>query len=233
MPEDFVLDYITIPYPIYKDDRLEGVDRVIYGIIYFYVHAKNRKCFASNENLAKAAGVKERTVRSALTRLEDCGYIRRTYKDEGRRHRVEIEALVSFKAFVDGSLEPSRRRQNVGLDGSLEPHKKNTKKNIKNTASQSDDKLIAEVIFLFEKVNPSFKKWYGNTTQRAACDRMLVTHGMEKVGKVIALLPKTNGQPFFPTITTPVQLEDKWASLESALVRKKAEITSKAPVFGL
>lgn len=110
-------------------------------------------------------------------------------------------------------------------------HTKETKEKTKERASQSDAGLIAELILSFEGVNPSFKRWYANTTQRGACDRLIVSHGLEQVKKVLALLPKTNGMQFFPTITTPVQLEDKWAQLEAALIRKKGESESKKQIF--
>lgn len=113
---------------------------------------------------------------------------------------------------------------------------KHTKDNIQKTstkdkASQSDAGLIAELISSFEGVNPSFKRWYANTTQRGACDRLIVEHGLDKVQKVLALLPKTNGMQYFPTITTPVQLEDKWAALSAAMLRKKGELETKRKIL--
>ena len=87
----------------------------------------------------------------------------------------------------------------------------------------SEDKLIVNLIHSFEGVNPSFSKWYENTTQRKAAKRLIETHGLEKAKEVIYILPKTNTMEFFPTITTPVQLEDKWAQLASAIAKKKSE----------
>ena len=229
MTEEYLPDYITIPYPIYRDDALEGVDRVIYGIVYFYVHMKNRKCFASNANLAELAGVQERTVRSALTRLEDRGYIKRTYKDEGRRHRVEIEALISFKGKLDGSLEPTRRTQNVPLDGSLEPHKKNTKKKIKKlpTRSAEEEKDIADIIYEFRVVNPSYKLLYERSPQRESVARLLTEHGKDKLEKVVKYLRTTNANAFAPTITTPQQLERDLGRLIAWGAKQKSKAASK------
>ena len=98
-------------------------------------------------------------------------------------------------------------------------HTKETKESIqkKLPASQSDAGLIVELINSFKEVNPSFGRWYGNTTQRGACDRLIAIYGLGQVKKVVALLPRTNKIPYFPTIATPSQLEDKWVHLESAL----------------
>lgn len=117
----------------------------------------------------------------------------------------------------------------IGSQTHTNKRKKET--NTKERASQSDAGLIIEVIDSFKEVNPSYGKWYGNTTQRGACDRLIATHGLERVQKVIALLSKTNGMQFMPTITTPVQLEDKWAQLEAALIRKKGESETKRKIL--
>lgn len=97
-------------------------------------------------------------------------------------------------------------------------------------ATQSVAKEVASLIKAFEQVNPSFAKWYGHKTQRAAAERLLKTHGLENVLKVVGLLPSTNGLAYFPTITTPVQLEDKWASLEAAL-KRRGDTQTKQQIF--
>lgn len=86
---------------------------------------------------------------------------------------------------------------------------------------------IVLVIDSFEPVNQSFKKWYGNKTQRGAIERLLQSQSLEKILKVIKILPKTNTMSYVPTINTPLELEDKWSKLEASLLKKKGEITSK------
>lgn len=87
---------------------------------------------------------------------------------------------------------------------------------------------IPEIIKAFELVNPACKKYYGNTTQRQACDDLIKTYGFERVMSVIEkTLPKTNGMTYFPTITTPVQLFEKWANLESKIRQYQSEKVAK------
>lgn len=75
------------------------------------------------------------------------------------------------------------------------------------------------------------KKFYSNTTQRKACQMLIDSYGLERVVNVVEnILPKSNTMKFFPVITTPVQLLDKWATLESAISRyqnDKKEIKNK------
>lgn len=104
-------------------------------------------------------------------------------------------------------------------------------KDSNNSEETSQDSLIPEIIKSFEDVNPTCKTYYGNKTQRKACQFLIEEYGFEKVKKVIQdLLPKTNGIEFMPTITTPVQLKDKWASLETAVKRKQSEVKNNKTI---
>lgn len=88
--------------------------------------------------------------------------------------------------------------------------------------------LIGEVIKLFESVDPKNKKYYNNPTQRAACEFLLSEYGLEEITKHIEVLPKTNTMPYFPNITTPCQLRDKWVTLNNQIERHKAEQGAKS-----
>lgn len=92
------------------------------------------------------------------------------------------------------------------------------------------EKNIPDVIRLFEVVDPKNKTYYGNKTQRAACLFLLTEYGLEEVTKRIEVLPRTNGLPYFPNITTPCQLRDKWVQLNSQIERHKRENQIKSNV---
>lgn len=120
-----------------------------------------------------------------------------------------------------------------GTNEAREKHERSTPIN-KNVRSKEDKKDtsdvpsqdVVEVIDSFGELNQSFKKWYGNKTQRGAIQRLLELHGKEKLLQVIKVLPQSNRQPFLPTITTPLELEDRWAKLEAGLVKLKAKSLS-------
>lgn len=90
--------------------------------------------------------------------------------------------------------------------------------------------LGAEIIKAFENINPATKKMYNRPDQRTACDDLLKEYGLERTLKAVTFTEKTRGQPFFPTITTPVQLFQKWSALEQAAVRRKNESQVKNPI---
>lgn len=117
---------------------------------------------------------------------------------------------------------------------SLEPvfrieENRREEKRIKNTSS--DDKssrkvkttnfnpVGAEVLKLFEGIDPINKTYYGNKTQRKACDFLLETYGMEKIKKVIEIILEFRGQEYFPSITNPYELQNKWVKIAEHLAR--------------
>lgn len=86
----------------------------------------------------------------------------------------------------------------------------------------------ADVIKAFEVVNPNCRRFYNNPPQRGACDRMIEQYGLEQVLRVVSFLPKSNSISYLPTITTPVQLEEKWVALESGIKKQQAKAISNA-----
>ena len=77
----------------------------------------------------------------------------------------------------------------------------------------SPSKDIVEVIEAFKVVNPSYKKYFGNKTQRVATQRLIKEHGKVKILSVIDFLTQSNKEKYAPIITTPLQLEDKFGAL--------------------
>jgi hypothetical protein len=92
-----------------------------------------------------------------------------------------------------------------------------------NTTASSLGTEISEIIDAFKVVNPAYQRWFSNTTQRSSCQRLIETHTKETVLKVIAILNQSNLMKFAPNIQTPLQLEEKWSSLETFLKKVKEE----------
>lgn len=107
------------------------------------------------------------------------------------------------------------------------PHytlKRKKEKTKETPESKNQSTEIPTLIKAFEGVNPACSKFYGNPVQRRACEDLIKSYGFDRVLTVIEkTLPKTNGLQYFPSITTPLQLNDKWASLESAVLRHQSK----------
>ncbi len=73
----------------------------------------------------------------------------------------------------------------------------------------------AEILKMFEGVDPINKKYYANKTQRSACEFLLKEYGIDKVRSVIEILPITNKKPRFefPFVNTPDLLMKNWVKI--------------------
>ncbi len=99
-----------------------------------------------------------------------------------------------------------------------------------NSAGASPAEVVA-VIEAFKEINPSYRKWFGNKTQRSAAERMVETHGLDRVLRVIAVLPRSNKMAYVPIVTSPVQLEEKWSALKAGLEKKQDSKRAKAVIL--
>jgi hypothetical protein len=83
----------------------------------------------------------------------------------------------------------------------------------KDTKNSGINPQVNGFIDLFKDINPSYSKLFANKTQRGCAERLLKTHGLEKLEKLVKMLPKINQDKYAPVITTPLQLEDKFGQL--------------------
>jgi len=97
-----------------------------------------------------------------------------------------------------------------------------------NTNTQATKLQINGLINSFKEVNPIYKNWFKNKTQRKACNDLLDLMEFEKLEQLIKrVLPVTNKRQYAPSITTPHQLLQKFAQLESYLSKEKTSADEK------
>lgn len=107
--------------------------------------------------------------------------------------------------------------------------KERKKEDTKETGGGETPQEVSTLIRSFEAINPACSGYYGNITQRRACENLIKTYTLEKVKRVIEnTLPKTNLLEFFPNITTPLQLWEKWSALENKV---KSKVINKPKVI--
>lgn len=111
------------------------------------------------------------------------------------------------------NIEVGNQMEYIG--NQMESEEKRREDNISNIYS----KQIADIIKAFELIDIKNKTYYGNKTQRKACEFMIKEYGFEVVIKVIAILQKTNKIEYMPTIYTPFELKEKWNKLKDALTK--------------
>ena len=87
-----------------------------------------------------------------------------------------------------------------------------------NTASGL---AVNEIIDLFKEVNPTHYKIFANKTQRAAVERLAKSMGEGRLRDIIAFLATNNSRKFAPTITTPLQLENRMGEMMAFWKKEK------------
>lgn len=106
------------------------------------------------------------------------------------------------------------------------------KTNIKDVASNATGKEINFLIDLFKEVNPNYEQLFERPPQRAAVERMVKKWGYEKMENGIKFLPQIFGKRYAPTITTPIQLENKMGELIGYIKKQRSgDETKKSPII--
>jgi hypothetical protein len=232
--------------PLIVGEQVQPHEAFVWAVVYWFERMKDGRCIASNQRIAEALPYASSaiSVANALLVLEEKGLVQRVFKDDKKRVRSEIKVTVcTVRVSPTGDTGITHRLNRVSPTGEQISNTNILKEQltseavaspVKVTQKRSDSKrtaggynpLGAEIVHAFEELNPGAKAWYGNKTQRQACDDLINAHGLEKVKQVIAILPQTNLTRFMPCITTPMQLRDKWSQLENAVKRKKSEMIS-------
>jgi len=203
------------------------------------------KCFATSETLMKQLGIGRKAFNKALNYIIENKWIDYIGITEGKTRPIKTYKINNIWHLNSGYYKKisSERTLSIKKDKSQESKdtsQKNTKIPLKRTVEEEPVLIrtinkensnevagLNEIIDLFKNVNPSYEKFFRNTTQRGALERLVKKFGLEKVEEIINILPITNTKKYAPTITTPLQLEDKLGQLV-AFTKKKDDNKSKA-----
>ena len=85
------------------------------------------------------------------------------------------------------------------------------------------DQDIFNIIEMFSPLNQMYAMFFKNKTQRESVKRMLNTLGEKKISKAIEYVVENRDKPYFPVITTPYELEAKYARLRELYKEHKHE----------
>lgn len=233
--------YFTI-VPNYILNHSTLYDREVY-LQMKRITGENGSCWTSRATLAKQCGISMRRLDKSLQYLLSHKWINKVgvkqVKTAGGIQEIneyqvsDLWKLNSEYYQSKGSApdappapdaHPSRSQGGAPRAHKEELYNQDTSM---TSSDEPSSPLIPQLIDAFQTVNPSYKKWFGHKTQRAACERLLATHGLEGCLKVVDILPRTNRMLYVPTITSPVQLEDKWAQLEAALKKQQLSTVTK------
>lgn len=218
------------------DAYLNGYARIcgiyataVYNSLSRHADFHTQEAFPSIEKIAEQHNISRPSVIKGIKSLESWGIIKvAKEKDEKtKRQKVNIYYLVDKSEWkpkpsrvneidtesrVNLRSEPSQS-QNKSRVNEIDCKDTQFKDTQLRLAKQSfAGKDINDILFLFEKLNPG-KSQYANKSQRAAVERLVEKFGVEKITTCVSSLPAIITQKYAPTITSPIQLENKLGEL--------------------
>jgi len=172
--------------------------------------------------LDKGTGLGTASLKSAIKGLVDKSFI----ETKQERNTEGKFSIVEYKPKYKNPPTDSPSADKCPLQVVSSKTITNSKQPIIRTTTilaeqSSAGKKINNLIDLFKNINPSYEKFFSNKTQRGALERLCEKMGEDKLEECLKVLPKTNQMKYAPTITTPLQLEDKIGSLMVFINKEK------------
>lgn len=137
--------------------------------------------------------------------------------------------LSNRLASIEESRGEERSTEEIASDAPAEPE--TPEKPEKKFKIENADPRCWILLKEFERVNPTCATYKENITQIKACENLIKLYNFETIMSLIPHLKKTNTMNFFPNITTPHQMLEKYQSLLDAIVKARREQIADNP-FG-
>lgn len=190
-------------------------------------------CYASKETLADFIGITPRSVYNILNKLISIGLVD---KDDDTKHLRTTQlwydkvVLMELKTEYEKTSQCMNKVQKECKESSVKGMKKfqsdyektshynntittynnNTNKNTSDSKeSQELNKKISECFTYWKDINPFYKDWFGNKTQRGAMKKLLTEVPLEATEWILKNLNVINSTKFMPDVSTP------WAVLKN------------------
>lgn len=166
------------------------------------VKVSEGQMLTGRKQLANETGIAQSTIEKILKYLE-------------KEHQIEQQKttkfrLITVKNWKDYQEKEQEKEQQRNNSVTTEEQQRDTNKNVKNVKNdknimQPEAAGVNKIMNVFYQINPTLN--YGNKTQRSAADRLIKKLGEDKAIKSAEAATMIHGQPYAPTITTPLELE--------------------------
>lgn len=167
--------------------------------------------------LDRGTGLGKMSVVKAIKQLQGRGLIK-TIKTAGKT--TSIKMCTSIDTELVQKVDYTSTKSGLELVQKVDTQKKEKESIQKKDSNEALQ--IPVIINFFKEINPAYKNWFGNKTQRRACKDLLEITTMENLEKLITkIIPISNGRKYAPTITTPHQLLEKYTQLQSYWEKEK------------
>ena len=209
---------VWIPRHIITDPELGAIEMIIYAEIACF-----DVCYKPNEAFAERYNLSTRTVSRTISKLIKKGYVKSYGIKEGR-HRT-LKVCLDPRQKCPPTLDKNVQAATTNLSNIDNKEDNKEENNIiqAKVAEATRVDPVSELITSFEAIDPKNKTYYGNKTQRMACKFLLDNYGADDVQEMVSVLTEvySSGQipEYFPSITSPFELKEKWIKIKQAYSR--------------
>lgn len=173
---------------------------------------KEGQFITGRKELAKSSGIAESTIEDILKFLEKSGQIQ-----QQKTTKYRLITIINWKEHQQTNNKATTKQQQADTNKN-DNNDKNEKNNI-NTGEETSqnnnyNSEIKEVIELFGLFNQNNYSWFKNKTQREDIKWLVEKYTLEKVKKAIYLTAFSFNDTFYPSISTPHELREKWSKMK-------------------
>lgn len=221
--------YAVIPINIMENKDLSANAKLLYGEI-MALAKKSGKCYATNEHLANILGLKKASIPNLLRELSGIGLImvdiQRSQKGTYRNITVSFFNNGGHCLTTMGGIankQGQKRNRQIEID-KIDNTCNSKELRINNTLHNN----IISLINKWKVINPLYKTWFGNKTQRKACEFLLTDKDIDQ--NILLFITDnldtiSKSSKYCPDIHTPQKLLLNWSKLLSHIQKNQKSKT--------
>lgn len=217
--------------------ELNPLDRYLF--LYFLTNEHTNICGIYElplKRMSDETGIEKEMLLKMLKRLkgkveyvDGWIYIKNFIKHQSPSEKVLIGIENSKKLIPSHILEKIYLMDKVSIPTDISESELKLKLKLESESEDTEQSSVnsGEVIYLFKEINPSYELLYKRKPQHESAKRLLKREGLERIKNAIQFLLIRKSDKYCPQISTPIQLEEKWASLEKYGAGLKNDLSIK------
>lgn len=188
---------------------------LIFGFVDFYLSSASKNFYFTNEQISQIVGCSESTVSNSFTSLKEKGLLKLIFRMKANGGKMRyVHLLINTSLTLKISESDSQNLR--GNKNKIKDNKINNNKIILHSESDnSQGNDINSFISLFEKVNPMWKTFFANKTERNACEKILGTTTIERLKDFFKWYESVSTDKYCPVFTKPTELVKQLGKLKA------------------
>lgn len=198
-------------------------------ILYWDLIMKHKEFFKTDKEFCDELSMGLYELKGAKKKLLDLDLITTNRKGVPAKtyYKVNLDQLISMiTSYGKNPQLVMGKTTNKLLEKPTTIYTENTTKNNTDTSNSKElQSNIKSLISYWKTINPVYKTWYNNTTQRKACEFLLTDEGVnqKQLAYIVKNLDTISNMEFCPNITTPHMLMKNFSRVVTLIKQNQAD----------